>query len=146
MRGAKRPKHAHPMRQVKAVHHPAYRAMIRRLVDARKKCRLTQASVASLFGVHHQWVSKIENCDVSIDVISLIRLCRVYRIRSADLVGWMEKKLPPAAASFFAITRFLSGTFVRAHPSQRQTRSFCRSRLVQIVNYPMVAILGSHLV
>lgn len=101
MRREKCPVATKRVSRLKPVHHPAYRAMIRRLVEARKRRRLTQARVARVFFVHRQWVSKIENFEVCLDVISLLRLCRVYHIRTAELVTWMEKKLPPSGSSFF---------------------------------------------
>lgn len=94
--------HANRVHRVKSVHHPVYRATIKRLVSARKERGLTQVRVARVFGVHRQWVSKIENFELSLDVLSLLRLCRVYRIRPTVLVRWMEKELS-ASGDFFSL-------------------------------------------
>ena len=93
-------------RRVKAIYHPVYRLMIRRLTATRKKRGLTQDRVAQVIGVQRQWVSKVEQYEIALDVVSLLRLCRLYRIRAADLVGWMERRMP-AAGSFLSLLRRL---------------------------------------
>jgi transcriptional regulator with XRE-family HTH domain len=95
---------ARPSR-VKPIYHPVYRQMIQRLVATRKRRGLTQEQVAKVVGVRRQWVSKIETYEVSIDVISLLHLCHLYRIRPAELAGWMGRRLPHAGAFFLLLNR-----------------------------------------
>ena len=122
-------------RRVKAIYHPVYRRMIGRLTAARKKRGLTQDAVAKVIGVHRQWVSKIEICELTCDVITLIRLCRLYRIRPADLVGWMERKLPTVGTFFSLLRDLLAATCARV--SHFQTCSILRSRRARSWAYPM---------
>ena len=78
---------------VKTIYHPAYAHLVQTLQDARQHLRLSQAAVARAVGMRRQWVSKIENCDLRIDVLMLVRLCRIYRIPAAKLVRQMEEEL-----------------------------------------------------
>jgi transcriptional regulator with XRE-family HTH domain len=123
--------------RVKAIYHPVYRLMIQRLVAARKKRGLTQEQVARVFHVHRQWVSKIETYEVVIDVISLLRLCRMYRIRPADLVRWMERRLLRAGAFFSLLGRTLVGGGFGKRSWEIQTCSILRSRRARTEDYPM---------
>jgi transcriptional regulator with XRE-family HTH domain len=93
---------------VKAIHHPAYRRLVERLVAARRRRHLSQADVARSMRVSRQLVSKVEICEVRLDVLSLIRFCRIYGISASDLVRRMEKELSDEGCSFFTIRVFTS--------------------------------------
>lgn len=61
-------------------------------MDATRKAHgLTQAEVAARLGVCRTWVSKVESCEVGLDLLGVIRLCRVYGLKTATAVEVMEK-------------------------------------------------------
>ena len=88
-------------RRPKEIYHPVYRTMIDRLVRARRRKQFTQKDVAHAMGAGRQWVSKIELCEVRLDVISFLRMCRLYKIPATGLVRWMEKEVARIGRLFF---------------------------------------------
>ncbi len=60
----------------KSVFTPAYRKLIRLLVDARTKANLSQRQLAAKLGCHHSWVAKVELGERRLDVIEFVRLVR----------------------------------------------------------------------
>ena len=131
-------------RRVKAIYHPVYRLMIRRLTATRKKRGLTQERVSKVIGVQRQWVSKVEQYEIALDVISLLRLCRLYRIRAADLVGWMERRMPAAGAFFSLLWLLLTGRRVRTVPWKCQSCSHLASSRARSWGYLKVRPYGGH--
>ena len=113
--------------------------MISLLVMSRRKRRLSQKQVARNFGACRQWVSKIEHCEIEIGIITLIRLCRMYGIRSSDVVRRLEKAVRTGRL-FFAIAKSLMSE-IRAKSGflKIQTCSHFKFRLAQSLVYPMVA-------
>ncbi len=91
------------MQREKAIHHPAYRRLVQDLVAARKRRHLSQTDVARSLRAGRQWVSKIENCEVRLDVLSLIRFCRIYRVSASDVIRRMEEELSDEDGSFLAM-------------------------------------------
>jgi len=75
----------------KQIHDRGYRQLVATLKATRKAHGLTQAEVAARLGVCRTWVSKIESCEVGLDLLGLIRLCRVYGLKTATAVEAMEK-------------------------------------------------------
>ena len=77
----------------KQIHDRGYRQLVATLKATRKEQGLTQAEVAARLGVCRTWVSKIESCEVGLDLLGVIRLCRaVYPAPHA-------RASPPASSS-----------------------------------------------
>ena len=55
------------------------------LVDARKKCGLSQERVAEKLGVKHNSISSWENGINSIDIEILFRICNIFNISINDM-------------------------------------------------------------
>ena len=60
----------------KSVFTPAYRRLLKLLVDARHKADLTQRDLAARLGCHPSWVAKVELGERRLDVIEFVRLVR----------------------------------------------------------------------
>ena len=60
----------------KSVFTPAYRRLLKLLVDARHKAGLTQRDLAARLGVPPSWVAKTELGERRLDVVEFIRLVR----------------------------------------------------------------------
>ena len=77
----------------KTIFDPRYEALIAILTRARKRRRLSQATVAGTLGVSRTWVSKTETKERRLDVLELMRLCQVYRISAPDLVSMLQQEM-----------------------------------------------------
>lgn len=75
-----------PHNVMKTIHEPAYHRLVAELRQARAQAGLTQAAVGQLIGQGRNWVHKIETCEVRLDVLQFVRLCRVYDLKAHDLV------------------------------------------------------------
>lgn len=78
----------------KAIYDPAYRKAIERLKRTRKHRQLTQDHVARQLGFSRTWLSRVECCELKIDVLHLIRLCQAVRLSASELRRDIEKELP----------------------------------------------------
>ena len=89
---------------MKTIYHPGYRRMIARLHDARIKRGLTQAQVARQLKTATSWVSKIEHCDLRLDVLHLVLLCRAYGIAAHKIVKEMEEEPSSGSSAPFLLS------------------------------------------
>ena len=74
----------------KQIFNPQYRAVIARLKTERRERGLTQTAVARRMGVCRTWISKVEANELGLDVLHLVRLCRIYGLRVQEIVALME--------------------------------------------------------
>ncbi len=63
----------------KSVFTPAYRRLLKLLVDARHKAGLTQRDLAARLGVPPSWVAKTELGERRLDVVEFARFARAVR-------------------------------------------------------------------
>jgi len=70
-----------------SVHSPDYRALLRRLQDARRRAGLTQEQVARSLRKPQSYVSKCETGERRIDVIELKRFAVLYGVSVDQLLG-----------------------------------------------------------
>jgi transcriptional regulator with XRE-family HTH domain len=78
----------------KQIYNAGYRDLIAHIKATREKLGMTQTQVAGQLGVGRSWVSKVETCDLALDLLYLIRLCRVYRLHASDMIELMGKGVP----------------------------------------------------
>ena len=71
---------------LKTIHDPIYHRLIELLRGERKRRGLRQVDVAKKLGVSRTWVSKMETCELRVDILQLTQLCRVCELRIADVV------------------------------------------------------------
>ena len=74
----------------KEIYNERYRELFASFKDVRKNLGMTQAEVAGKTGRGRTWVAKIECCELRLDVLHLVKLCRVYKLKARDVVGRME--------------------------------------------------------
>lgn len=79
----------------KTIYNTVYRDhVIRILADRRKSRGLHQYDVSRQVGMGRTWLGKIERCELRLDVMYMVRLCRLYHMSAARLVRRLEKELP----------------------------------------------------
>lgn len=76
---------------MKTIHEPAYRGLVVELRRARERRGLTQAEVGRLLDHGRNWVHKVETCEIRLDVLQLLRFCRVCGLKAHDLVRRLEE-------------------------------------------------------
>jgi transcriptional regulator with XRE-family HTH domain len=64
----------------KSRHSKQYERLLSALRQARLDAGLTQTEVASKFGAHASFVSKVESGERRIDVVELAEFCRIYGV------------------------------------------------------------------
>ena len=59
----------------KTIYDPDYRRLIAELRRARQEKDLRQIDIAKRMGTKRNWISKIERCELRLDVLGFVRLC-----------------------------------------------------------------------
>jgi len=60
------------------------------LTNQRKKKRLTQRQLASLLGIHHSIIGKIETGERQINVVELIWYCKTLGVDPVDVINRLQ--------------------------------------------------------
>jgi len=71
---------------VKTIHDPAYQHIVAILRQRRRELRMTQTNAAHELGVSRNWISKVELCELRLDLLQLVRLAAVYHISVIELL------------------------------------------------------------
>lgn|GEM_PF-724374 len=114
----------------KAIYHPAYRAAVARLKQARLDCGLTHKQVAQRLGHHRAWVGKVECCELRLDVLTFVRYCRAVGVSATELVAGIEEGIeedpfflpisrPTPESRYGAVTWIGAATSTRANLGPR---------------------------
>lgn len=77
----------------KAIYDPCYIALVGRLKARRQAMGLHQATVAAKLGHTNRWLSQVETMAVKLDVMALIRVCRVLGLHAHSMVRRVEEEL-----------------------------------------------------
>ena len=85
----------------KQIYWKPYRSVIEQLRAARIRQGLSQRDAARRAHVSRQWLTKIEQCELRIDLLHLIVMCRVYGIKAHKLVQKMEEEPSDEDGFFF---------------------------------------------
>jgi DNA-binding XRE family transcriptional regulator len=80
--------------KTKTVYQRRYRNLIARLRAARESLGMTQSDVATSLGVYGTWVNKVECCELALDLLRLIDLCRVYGLSVEREIRMLEEDSP----------------------------------------------------
>jgi len=70
----------------KSIYSKEYREIILKLIGYRKQAKLTQIKVAQLLNCSQSYISKIENCQIRIDLIQLKVFADLYKINIQELL------------------------------------------------------------
>lgn len=71
---------------MKSTNTPQYRAVLDRLIAARKAAGLSQAELASRLGRPQSFIAKIEIGERRMDVIEFLELARILGVRPASVL------------------------------------------------------------
>jgi transcriptional regulator with XRE-family HTH domain len=71
----------------KTIYTPIYRKLIGTLRDARRERGMRQQDVAQVLGVSRNWISKVERCEVRLDVLNYVRLCLALDLDAGETLG-----------------------------------------------------------
>ena len=63
----------------KSIYTKEYREIIFKLIGYRKQAKLTQTEVAQLLNCSQSYISKIENCQIRIDLVQLKVFADLYK-------------------------------------------------------------------
>lgn len=79
-------------------------APVDRLRQARISRGLTQRDVAEQVGRRRAWVGKIEQCELRLDVVALVRVARAFGLKASNLVEELEEEEPSLWWLFFYVS------------------------------------------
>jgi len=74
------------MTKTKSIYTKEYREIISKIVHIRKKHGLTQVDIARMLNRSQSYISKIENCQIRIDLIQLKELTELLNINIQELL------------------------------------------------------------
>ncbi len=89
----------------KTIHMQPYRRAVDDLRNARLLLNISQLEAGRRLGVTRHWVAKAESCEVRLDIIQFIRVCRVYRVDAGRLLGRLEEELSDEDGPSFTYQR-----------------------------------------
>lgn len=78
----------------KWVRSPFYRAVIAKLIDARRKAGLTQRDLAASVGKPPSFIAKVEQGERRLDIVEFIALARALGVKETDLIRAIAADLP----------------------------------------------------
>ena len=85
---------------MKTIYAPAYGTLVGRLRRLRVERGWRQQDVGRQLGTTRHWVAKIESGQTRLDVVQLVRLCRVLGVSASRLVRELESDLPDDGSLF----------------------------------------------
>lgn len=76
---------------MKTIYNPAYRRLIAQIKAKRIDEHLTKVAAGRRVCMSRNWVAKIEMCELRLDVLHFVRLCRAYQLKASNLIKDMEE-------------------------------------------------------
>lgn len=76
----------------KTIYDEGYRRLIGQLKTARCRRGWDQVGMGRLVERSRQWVSKVERCEIRVDALQLVTLCRVLEVDASRLVAQLAKE------------------------------------------------------
>ena len=77
---------------MKTIYNPAYHRLIARIKAQRIDKHLTQVEAGRRVCMSRNWIAKIEICELRLDVLHFVRLCRAYKLKASNLIKDMEEE------------------------------------------------------
>ena len=75
----------------KAIHDPRYHTLVGIISDTRKRKGLTQFELGRRLLLSRQTIQKIESCEVKLDLVRYVALCRILGLNAGPLLGRLEE-------------------------------------------------------
>lgn len=76
----------------KTIYTEPYRELIAELKRARLALGITQTQAGQAVGMSRNWIHKVEQCELRLDVVQFCRLCGVYAVSAASLVRRIDRE------------------------------------------------------
>lgn len=76
---------------MKTIYDPRYRAIIRKLIDARNRKGMRQVDVGRKMMKSRQWVGRVEICQLRLDIVHFVQLCRICGVKPSRLIQTLEE-------------------------------------------------------
>lgn len=108
---------------MKTIYDQRYQKLIKRIKDQRLASGINQQQAGALMQKSRHWIAKIEMCELRLDVLHFVKLCRAYHLKASDLIKSMEEESSENDGSFLGILKVLFC-------------SFCHSCFARFVKYP----------
>jgi transcriptional regulator with XRE-family HTH domain len=100
---------------VKTIYNNGYRMVVRKLIDARNKKGMRQLDVGRKMMKSKQWVSRVEICQLRLDIVHFVQLCRICGVKPRRLIEALEESLED---SFLAMACTLYSSHHLFYPSK----------------------------
>jgi transcriptional regulator with XRE-family HTH domain len=97
----------------KSIHTHGYQVLVNELRTVRERHGWTQSHAAHVIGCSRSWLGKVERCELRLDVIQFIHICRTYGISTTKLLQQLENDLSEEGLFFTYQT-------LRRHVAARQ--------------------------
>ena len=75
----------------KAIYNPRYRALVEFISGKRKRRGLSQFELGRRMRLSRQTIQKIESCEVRLDLVRYVALCRILGLNAGQLLGRLEE-------------------------------------------------------
>jgi transcriptional regulator with XRE-family HTH domain len=75
----------------KAIYNPRYRALVAYMCAVRKKRGMTQSELGRRMRLSRQAVQKVEACEVRLDLVRYVAMCRILRLNAGQLLARLEE-------------------------------------------------------
>ena len=75
----------------KAIYDSRYRELVVHICAARKGRGMTQSELGRRMRLSRQTVQKIESCEVRLDLVRYVTLCRILGLKAGQLLGRLEE-------------------------------------------------------
>jgi transcriptional regulator with XRE-family HTH domain len=85
----------------KSIYEPAYRKVIEDLRRTRLNLHMKQEEVGKRMGVTRHWIRKVEICELRLDIVQFVRICRIYRLDTTRLLRRVEEETPEEGDPLF---------------------------------------------
>jgi len=77
--------------RTKAIYNPRYRSLVAFISDTRAQQGLTQSELGQRMRLSRQTIQKIECCEVKLDLVRYVALCRILGLNAGQLLGRLEE-------------------------------------------------------
>jgi len=115
---------------MKTIYDPRYQKLIKHIKTQRLASGINQKKAGLMVQKSRQWVAKIEMCELRLDVLHFVRLCRAYHLKASNLIKDMEEE-PSLDDPSLAILGFfmlhLGACYAEFFPSVMPNFSFYQS-------------------
>ena len=78
----------------KTIYNAAYIKVVEELRIARRNRGMRQEDAGRRMGVSRHWIRKVETCELRLDLVQFVRLCRLYRLDAIRLMRRVAEESP----------------------------------------------------